>query len=128
MGAGFPASVVAALSTSMPSSAARLFPAAAGIALIAFVATVAIGRTFARLHRYEIEPRDELLALGVANLASGAFQGYASNASFAQTALADGAGGQTVITGATTKVTILATLLVLTRCSPTSLPRRWPAW
>ena len=92
----------------------RLVPAAAGIALIAFVETVAIGRTFARLHRYEIEPRDEFLALGVANLAAGVFQGYASNASFAQTALADGAGGQTVIAGVTTKVAILATLLVLT--------------
>jgi sulfate permease, SulP family len=92
----------------------RLFPAAAGIALIAFVETVAIGRTFARLHRYEVDPRDEFRALGVANLASGAFQGYAANASFAQTALSDGAGGRTVIAGVTTKLAILATLLVLT--------------
>ena len=92
----------------------RLIPAAAGIALIAFVETVAIGRTFARLHRYAIEPRDEFLALGVANLAAGAFQGYPANASFAQTALSDGAGGRTVIAGVTTKVAILATLLVLT--------------
>ena len=92
----------------------RLVPAAAGIALIAFVETIAIGRTFARLHRYEVEPRDEFLALGVANLASGVFQGYPANASFAQTALADGAGGRTVIAGVTTKVAILATLLVLT--------------
>ena len=92
----------------------RLIPAAAGIALIAFVETVAIGRTFARLRRYAIEPRDEFLALGVANLASGAFQGYPANASFAQTALSDGAGGRTVIAGVTTKVAILATLLVLT--------------
>jgi sulfate permease, SulP family len=92
----------------------RLVPAAAGIALIAFVETIAIGRTFATLHRYEVEPRNEFLALGVANLASGVFQGYAANASFAQTALADGAGGRTVIAGVTTKVAILATLLVLT--------------
>ena len=74
----------------------RLVPAAAGIALIAFVETVAIGRTFASRHRYPIEPRDEFLALGVANLAAGAFQGYPANASFAQTALSDGAGGRTV--------------------------------
>ena len=92
----------------------RLVPAAAGIALIAFVETIAIGRTFARLHHYEVEPRDEFLALGVANLAAGVFQGYPANASFAQTALADGAGGRTVIAGVTTKVAILATLLVLT--------------
>jgi SulP family sulfate permease len=91
----------------------RLIPAAAGIALIAFVETVAIGRTFAKL-RYAIDPRDEFLALGAANLASGVFQGYPANASFAQTALSDGAGGRTVIAAVTTKVAILATLLVLT--------------
>jgi sulfate permease, SulP family len=92
----------------------RLAPAAAGIALVAFVETVAIGRTFAARRRYPIDARDEFLALGVANLAAGTFQGYPANASFAQTALADGAGGRTVVAGLTTKVAILATLLVLT--------------
>jgi SulP family sulfate permease len=92
----------------------RLIPAAAGIALIAFVETVAIGRTFATRHRYAIDPRDEFLALSVANLAAGTFQGYPANASFAQTALSDGAGGRTVVAAVTTKVAILATLLVLT--------------
>jgi high affinity sulfate transporter 1 len=92
----------------------RLVPAAAGIALIAFVETVAIGRTFAMRYRYRIDPRDEFLALGVGNLAAGAFQGYPANASFAQTALSDGAGGRTVVAAVTTKVAILATLAVLT--------------
>jgi SulP family sulfate permease len=92
----------------------KLVPAAAGIALIAFVETVAIGRAFATLHRYPVEPRNELLALGVANLTAGAFQGYPANASFAQTALSDGAGGRTVVAAVVTKVAILATLVVLT--------------
>ncbi|HSD81244.1 MAG TPA: SulP family inorganic anion transporter [Solirubrobacteraceae bacterium] len=92
----------------------RLVPAAAGIALIAFVETVAIGRTFATAHHYPIDSRDEFLALGAANLAAGVFQGYPANASFAQTALSDGAGGRTVVASVTTKVAILATLLVLT--------------
>lgn len=87
---------------------------ALGIALIAFVETMAIGRTFARTRRYPIEPRRELLALGVGNAASGLFQGYPANASFAQTALSDGAGGRTVVASVVTKVAIVATLLVLT--------------
>ena len=78
---------------------------------------------FATLHRYEVEPRNEFLALGVANLAAGVFQGYPANASFAQTALADGAGGRTVIAGVTTKLAILATLLVLTPLFPSSHTR-----
>lgn len=91
-----------------------LLPAAAGIALIAFTETVAIGRVLGRRRHYDIEPRRELASVGVANLAAGLFQGYPGNASFAQSALADGAGARTPLAGITTKVAILATLLVLT--------------
>ena len=87
---------------------------AVGIALIAFVETMAIGRVFSRTRRYPVEPRRELLALGLGNVASGLFQGYPANASFAQTALSDGAGGRTVVASVVTKVAILATLLLLT--------------
>jgi len=87
---------------------------AVGIALIAFVETMAIGRVFSRTRRYPVEPRRELLALGLGNIAAGLFQGYPANASFAQTALSDGAGGRTVVASLVTKVAILATLLLLT--------------
>ena len=87
---------------------------AVGIALIAFVETMAIGRVFSRTRRYPVEPRRELLALGLGNVAAGLFQGYPANASFAQTALSDGAGGRTVVASLVTKVAILATLLLLT--------------
>jgi len=87
---------------------------AVGIALIAFVETMAIGRVFSRERRYPVEPRRELLALGLGNVAAGLFQGYPANASFAQTALSDGAGGRTVVASLVTKVAILATLLLLT--------------
>ncbi len=87
---------------------------AVGIALIAFVETMALGRTFARSRHYAVEPRRELLALGVGNAAAGVFQGYPANASFAQTALADGAGGRTVVASLVTKGAIIATLVVLT--------------
>ncbi len=87
---------------------------AAGIALIAFVETIAIGRTFARTRGYPVDARREFVGLGLGNLAAGLFQGYPSNASFAQTGLSDGAGGRTVIASVVTKVSILATLLVLT--------------
>lgn len=87
---------------------------ASGIALIAFVETIAIGRTFSRTRHYPVEPRRELLALGVGNAAAGLLQGYPANASFAQTALSDGAGGRTVVASLVTKVAILTTLLLLT--------------
>ncbi len=92
----------------------HLLPAAAGIALIAFTETMAIGRTMGRRRRYEVAPARELVALGVANLAAGVFQGYPGNASFAQSGLGDGAGARTPLSALTTKIAILATLLVLT--------------
>lgn len=87
---------------------------AVGIALIAFIETMAIGRTFARTRRYPVEPRSELLALSLGNAAAGLFQGYPANASFAQTALSDGAGGRTVVASIVTKGALIATLLLLT--------------
>ena len=92
----------------------HLLPAAAGIALIAFTETMAIGRTLGRRRRYEVAPARELVALGAANLAAGMFQGYPGNASFAQSGLGDGAGARTPLAALTTKLAILATLLVLT--------------
>lgn len=91
-----------------------LFPAAAAIALIAFTETLAVGRTMGRRRGYRPESKRELLALGAANAAAGLVQGYPANASFAQTALSDGAGGRTPLTAVVTKVAILATLVVLT--------------
>ena len=87
---------------------------AIGIALIAFVETIAIGRMFSRMHDYELDPRREFIGLGLGNLAAGLFQGYPGNASFAQTALSNGAGGRTVVASVVTKFAILVTLLLLT--------------
>lgn len=87
---------------------------AVGIALIAFIETMAIGRTFSRTRHYPVEPRSELLGLSLGNAAAGLFQGYPGNASFAQTALSDGAGGRTVVASLVTKGALIATLLFLT--------------
>lgn len=96
------------------SDIASLLPAAAAIALIAFTETVAVGRALGRLRDYRVDSARELVALGAANAAAGLFQGFPANASFAQSALADGAGGRTPRTALVTKTAILLTLLVLT--------------
>lgn len=48
---------------------------AAMIAIIGFVESVAIAKTFSNKHNYSVSPNRELVALGVANIASGLFQG-----------------------------------------------------
>ena len=45
-----------------------IFPLAAGCLLLAYIESVSAGRTFAAKHGYEIDPRQELLGIGAANL------------------------------------------------------------
>jgi SulP family sulfate permease len=53
-----------------------LLPAAAGVALMSFVESIATGRAVARVGEREPDADQELRALGVANLAGGVFQAF----------------------------------------------------
>lgn len=96
------------------SDVMALLPAAAGIALIAFTENIAIGRTMAARHKYELSPRREIVALGAANAAAGLFGSFPAGASFAQTALGDSARARTPLATVVTKVAVIATLVLLT--------------
>lgn len=86
---------------------------AAGILFVAVGETVGTGRAFADRYRYEVDPDQELIALGAANLASGMFGGFAVDASLSQTATAETAGTRTQLSSLVTSALILATALVL---------------
>jgi SulP family sulfate permease len=64
-----------------------LLPYAAGIALIAFFDTMSTARAFAMRNRYEIDPNQDMLALGVANVGSGFFQGFSLGCSQSRSAI-----------------------------------------
>ena len=74
---------------------------AAGIVFLAVGESVGAGRAYAARHHYEIDPDQEMLALGAANLASGLFGGFTADASLSQTATAESAGAksQLVVAG-----------------------------
>jgi sulfate permease, SulP family len=84
-----------------------------GIVFLAIGETVGVGRSFADKHRYEIDPDQELVALGAANLSSGLFGGFAVDASLSQTATAEAAGTRTQLSSLITSGLILATALIL---------------
>jgi high affinity sulfate transporter 1 len=86
---------------------------AAGMVFLAMGETVGVGRSFADKHRYEIDPDQELIALGASNLSSGFFGGFAVDASLSQTATAEGAGARTQLSSLITSGLILATALIL---------------
>lgn len=64
-----------------------LLPYAAGIALIAFFDTMSTARAFAFRSRYEIDPNQDMLALGVANVGSGFSQGFSLGCSQSRSAI-----------------------------------------
>jgi SulP family sulfate permease len=71
------------------------------------------GRSFAARHRYEIEPDQELIGLGAANVASGVFGGFSVDASLSQSATGEAAGTRTQLSSLLTAVLVLATAIVL---------------
>lgn len=91
-----------------------LFGAAAAVALLVYVERIAVSREFAARHGYRIDPNQELVASGAANLGAGLFQGFPVDGSFSQSALNDTAGARTQLAGLVTALVVVV-LLALTR-------------
>src|SRR5262249_30008572 len=95
--------VIGAIDTNIPmlvppelslAEIGRLFIGSLGLALLIFPEGILLGRAMASQHKYEIKPDQELVALGMANLAAGLFRGDAVGASQSRTLLNSGTGGQ----------------------------------
>ncbi len=74
-----------------------LITGAVGIALLAFAEATGPAERFAREHDYEVEPDQELIALGAANMGAGLFQGFSIGASLSKSAANDRAGAKTPV-------------------------------
>ena len=70
-------------------------PLAFACTLLAYVESVSAARALAQAHRYEIDARQELLGLGVANLAAAFFQAYPVAGGLSQSSVNDKAGAKT---------------------------------
>jgi high affinity sulfate transporter 1 len=82
------------------------------VALVAFADTSVLSRTYAARTRRHVDPDQEMVGLGVANLATGLFQGFPISSSTSRTPVAEAAGARTQLTGVVGAVCI-ALLLVL---------------
>ena len=91
----------------------QLLGSAALISLIGFVESVSVGQTLATRQRQRIDPDQELIALGAANLSAGLSSGYPVTGGLARSAVNFDAGAQTPAAGAFTAIGIaLATVLL----------------
>ncbi|SFV33157.1 SulP family inorganic anion transporter [Hyphomicrobium facile] len=69
------------------------------VALISFADTSVLSRAYAARTRTHVNPNQELIGLGAANLATGFFQGFPISSSSSRTPVAEAAGAKTQMTG-----------------------------
>ena len=92
----------------------KLVAAAAGITLVTLVDTAALSRSYAVRLGETVDQSNELLALGIANAASGFFQGFPISTSGSRTPVAEAAGARTQATGLVAASTLALVLAFAT--------------
>lgn len=92
---------------------AGLFGGAIGIVLVAYAETIAAARKYASKHGDTIDPDQEFIGLGAANIGAGLFQGFTVDGSLSKTAAADEAGQRTQVANLVNAVFVLLTILFL---------------
>ncbi len=82
------------------------------VALISFADTSVLSRTYAGRTASFVDPNQEMVGLGAANLAAGLFQGFPISASASRTPVAEAAGARTQLTGVVGALSVGTLLLV----------------
>jgi sulfate permease, SulP family len=91
-----------------------LLPSAAGLMLVIFSEALGAAQNFADKYGYQLDPNEDMIALGLANLGSGLLGGLAVGGSLSQSAVNDGAGAKSELSPVIAAVLSLITVLVLT--------------
>jgi high affinity sulfate transporter 1 len=97
-----------------PRDVDGVIPLAFACLLLAYIEGVSAARSFAAKHEYPLDVRQELLALGAANLAVGLGGGYPAAGGLSQSAVNDKAGAQTPLALVFASATLALCLLFLT--------------
>ncbi len=109
--AGLPTAGLPAMRSSDISS---LLPAALGVVLVGYAEHLGTIQRTSSAKQDELDPNQELIALGTANLAAGFLHGFAVTGSLSKTTVNDSAGAQSQVSGIVTAVLVLITGLFLT--------------
>ena len=90
----------------------QLVAGGAVIALLSFADTSVLSRSLAARANVRVDQNQEMLALGMANLASGLFQGFSISSSASRTPVAEAAGARTQMAGVVGALAIAVLLFV----------------
>ena len=92
-----------------------LLPGALAIVLFVVSETLGVGHSLGRQYGYDIDPNQELIALGAANVTSACLGGLVSGCSMSSTAVNDRAGAKSQFSSLTAAAMVLITLVALMR-------------
>ncbi len=95
------------------SDVVPLLVAAFGITLVSLTDTIATATSFASRRGDEVEPDQEMVGIGAANIAAGMFQGFAISTSGSRTAVAEQSGAKSQLTGVVGAALVAVLLLFL---------------
>ncbi len=107
--AGLPRFIV----PNFPAQFPALLASALGIAIVGYSDNVLTARSFAARHHYNVDPNQELLALGLANLGAGLVQGFPVSSSNSRTAIGADSGSKTQLFSLVAMGMVIAVLLWL---------------
>jgi high affinity sulfate transporter 1 len=82
------------------------------VALVSFADTSVLSRVYAARTRTPVDPNQEMVGLGAANLAAGVFQGFPISSSSSRTPVAEAAGSKTQLTGVVGAIAVALLLVV----------------
>ena len=82
------------------------------VALISFADTSILSRTYAARLGTKVDPNQEMVGLGAANVAAGFFHGFPVSSSSSRTPIAEAAGAQTQLTGIVGALAVALLLLL----------------
>jgi sulfate permease, SulP family len=85
-----------------------------GCFLMGYIETISAAKTFAIKHNYEVNPRQELLSLGFANLSSSLFNGFVVAGGLSQSTVNDKSGSKTPMSVIFCSVTLALILIFFT--------------
>ncbi|MGR0277711.1 SulP family inorganic anion transporter [Marinomonas dokdonensis] len=92
----------------------ELLPNAVLISIVGFIGSVSVAQSFAAKRRQDIDPNQELVGLGLANIGSAACGAFPVTGGFSRTVLNADCGSTSPMTGIISALFILLTLLFLT--------------
>lgn len=101
---------------------AALAIGALGLSMLIFPEGILLSRAMAEKHDYNIDPDRELMALGAANIATSAVQGFSVGGSQTRTLLNSAVGGRTQVANLAS-VVFLASFLLFAGATLTPLPK-----